>query len=81
MTDEHDGLDDEPELPIPLEAAHVARACRMTTDRAKRLLQRAGIAELLGGRWTVGESRLRERLPDVFDRVYSFYVLRRLKTR
>ena len=81
MNAEDQEFDDEPELPIPIEAAHIAKACKMTTDRAKRLLQRAQIGELLGGRWTVGESKLRERLPDVFDRVYAYYVLRRLKTR
>lgn len=47
----------------------------MSRRKAKSWLRRAGILELHGGRWVVSESRLRERLPDVYDRVFAFFVL------
>jgi len=48
-------------------------ACEMTTRDARRMLSRAGILERLGGHWSVAESRLRERLPDVYERVYGLF--------
>lgn len=47
----------------------------MSRRKAKGLLRAAGILEQIGERWYVGESRLRERLPDVYDRVYASIVL------
>lgn len=47
----------------------------MSRRAAKSLLRGAGILELIGGRWYVGEARLRERLPDVYDRVYAHFLL------
>jgi hypothetical protein len=47
----------------------------MSRRKAKGLLRAAGILEQLGDRWYVGEARLRERLPDVYDRVYAYIVL------
>lgn len=47
----------------------------MTRRKAKSWLRRAGILELHGGRWVVSETRLRDRLPDVYDRVYAAFIL------
>lgn len=44
----------------------------MSRRSAKSLLRGAGILERhANGRWYVGEARLRERLPDVYDRVFA----------
>ena len=49
----------------------------MSRRAAKGMLRAAGILELQGnGRWKVGEARLRERLPDVYDRVFEHFELR-----
>ena len=63
------------EVPPYLTPSQVGRACRMSRRKAKSLLRGAGILERIGDRWYVGESRLRERLPDVYDRVYASIVL------
>jgi len=63
------------DVPPMLATSEVARACRWSTRYTRRLLRRAGIAELVGSAWMVGESRLRERLPEVYARVFEFYVL------
>lgn len=48
----------------------------MSRRSAKSLLRGAGVLERhSNGRWFVGESRLRDRLPDVYDRVYEHFVL------
>lgn len=62
-------------VPPYLTMAEVAIANGMRTERTKRMLQRIGIAEKVGGRWMVGESRLRERMPDLYDRVFARYEL------
>lgn len=64
------------EIPPYITPSQVGRACRMTNRKAKSLLRRAGILERIGDRWCVGESQLRERLPEVYDRVYAHIVLR-----
>jgi hypothetical protein len=53
----------------------VGKACRWSRRNAKGLLRAAGILEQVGERWYVGDTRLRERLPDVYDRVYAYIVL------
>ncbi len=63
------------EVPPLLTPSQVGKACRMSRRKAKGLLRAAGILEQIGERWYVGESRLRERLPDVYDRVYASIVL------
>jgi hypothetical protein len=63
------------EVPPLLTPAQVGKANRMSRRKAKGLLRAAGILEKIGERWYVGESRLRERLPDVYDRVYASIVL------
>jgi hypothetical protein len=62
-------------LPPLLTPAQVGRACRMSRRKAKNLLRAVGILELIGERWFVAESRLRDRLPDVYDRVYEAHLL------
>jgi hypothetical protein len=39
------------------------------------MLKRAGILERIGERWCVGESQLRERLPEIYDRLYASIAL------
>jgi hypothetical protein len=56
--------------------AEVGRAIGKSRRSAKALLRAAGVLEQLdNGRWYVGETRLRERLPDVYDRVYAAFAL------
>lgn len=38
-----------------------------------RLIRRAGLAEQVGGRWYIGEARLREGLPDLHERVFAYF--------
>lgn len=48
----------------------------MSRRSAKSMLRGAGVLERHGnGRWFVGESRLRDRLPDVYDRVYEHFAM------
>jgi len=47
----------------------------MSRRKAKNLLRAVGILELVGSRWFVAESRLRERLPDVYDRVFEAFAM------
>lgn len=65
----------EDQLPPLLTPAEVGKACRMSRRKAKNLLRRVGILQQIGERWFVAESRLRERLPDVYDRVYEAHML------
>ena len=65
------------EVPPLLSPAQVGQACNMSRRAAKNMLRAAGLLELVGSRWYVGESRLRERLPDVYDRVYEYFALGR----
>jgi hypothetical protein len=69
------------EMPPHLTPAVVGKACRMRTEKARRMLRRAGILERLGGAWVVGDSRLRERLPDVYERVFAYIVLEQAERR
>jgi hypothetical protein len=57
-------------VPAYIRASQVARACECSRRAAIFLLRGAGILERNGGRWKVGESRLGEALPDVYDRVF-----------
>lgn len=63
------------QVPPLISPAQVGKACRMSRRRAKSLLRRVGILELIGERWFVPESKLRERLPDVYDRVYEHFAI------
>ncbi len=63
------------DMPPYLRPSAVGRACKMTRKAAKSLLRRAGILEKIGGHWCVGESQLRERLPEVYERVYASIAL------
>lgn len=58
-----------------LSAAQVGRACGMSRRAAKNMLRGAGVLEQVGSRWFVGEARLRGRLPDVYDRVFEYFVM------
>lgn len=68
-------------MPPYLTPRDVANACRMSRKRAQSMLKRAGILERIGERWCVGESQLRERLPEVYDRVYTVVTLGPVSTR
>jgi hypothetical protein len=60
-------------IPPYITPGEVGEACGTDQRTAKRLLQRAGILEKIGGHWSVGDSRLRERLPEVYERVYTYF--------
>lgn len=70
-----------PDPPLFVTPAEVGRACDMSRRAAKTMLRGAGIAELdeRNGRWFVRSERLRERLPDVYDRVYEAFVLSKIE--
>jgi hypothetical protein len=54
----------------------VGRANGISRRAAKTLLRGAGVLERHdNGRWYAGEARLRERLPDVYDRCFEYFVL------
>ncbi len=63
------------QIPPYLKPSLVGKACGESRRKARGMLTRAGILEKIGGHWYVSESRLRERLPDVYDRVYAYIVL------
>jgi len=70
------------DVPAYLTPALVARANRMRTEAMRDKLSRAGILERDGEhRWHVASSRLRERLPDVFERVFAYIVLEQAEAR
>lgn len=59
-------------IPAYLTPGQIARACGDTTRNVRRKLARAGILEADGShRLHVSESRLRERLPDMYERVFK----------
>ncbi len=62
----------EPTIPAYPLAAVVAKANEQSRKSMITKLAAVGILERHGGRWCVAQSRLRERLPDVFDRLYEF---------
>lgn len=66
-------------IPPLLSPAQVGKACGISRRAAKRMLRGAGVLEQVGARWYVGEARLRERLPDVYDRVYEHFVMAPLR--
>lgn len=47
----------------------------MSRKEAKSLLRRAGLLERIGTHDYVGESKLRDSLREVYDRVYAYVVL------
>lgn len=62
-------------VPPYLTPGQIAKVTGQTARGVKKMLQRIGIAEQHGTQWVVGESRLRERLPEVYDRVFAAYEL------
>lgn len=62
-------------IPPLLSPAQVGTACGISRRAAKNMLRGAGLLQLVGARWHVGEARLRERLPDVYDRVYEYFMM------
>lgn len=69
-------MSEQPEVPPYITPREVADACRMSRKRAQSMLKRAGILTKIGDRWCVGESLLREHLPEVYGRVYTHIILR-----
>jgi len=64
-----------PSVPPYLSPGQIGRACGISRRSAMTELRGAGLLERRGPRWRVSESRLRERLPDIYDRVYAWFVL------
>lgn len=63
------------QIPPYLTPRQIGEACGMKGRTMRSLLRRADVLEKIGGHWMVGESQLRERLPEVYDRVYAHLVL------
>lgn len=60
-------------IPPYIRVSVVAKACGRPLRPVRRQLDRAGILERDGHLFVVGDSRLRERLPELYDRVFSYY--------
>jgi hypothetical protein len=64
-------------VPAYLEVSEIADANALPTRKMRRRLRNAGILEPNGPhRYHVAASRLRERLPEYYDRVFSRIALR-----
>jgi hypothetical protein len=53
----------------------VAKASACTPRDARNLLRRHGLLVANGRRYAVQRSRLRDRLPDVYEDVFAYYEL------
>jgi hypothetical protein len=60
-------------VPSLIRLRQYAEACRITRGVALRRLRAVGILQCIGKRYYVGDSRLRERLPDDYERVYLWF--------
>lgn len=60
-------------VPPYIRPSEVAQASGISKERAETLLRGAGILKKIGAGWFVGESELRERLPELYDRVYWWF--------
>lgn len=61
-------------MPPMITTGDVARACGVTWKQARGWLRRAGVLEKQGARYIAHESSVRERLPDIYQRVYAYFV-------
>lgn len=72
------------QVPPYVPVAMIALACKesgMTRKAALGIVKRAGILERKGQYYVVPESKLREELPEIYDRVYAHcMVSQHLKT-
>jgi hypothetical protein len=62
-------------VPPYLSPSEIGRACDLSRFRALTELKHAGLVECRGGRLRLDASRLRERLPAMYDLVYAAFVL------
>lgn len=62
-------------IPPYIKPSLISKACGMSRKEAKSLLRRAGLLERIGTHDYVGESKLRDSLREVYDRVYAYVVL------
>lgn len=65
----------EREVPPLVPVGDIGRACGWSTVKAKRTMQRSGIARKLGSHWVVEWPRLREREQAVAEKVFAYFVL------
>lgn len=63
------------QVPPYLKPSLIGKACGLTRKEAKSLLRRAGLLERIGTHDYVADSKLRDSLPEVYDRVYAHVVL------
>lgn len=63
-------------MPPYIRISVVAKACERPLQAQRRQLARAGILERDGHLFVVGDSRLRERLPEVYERVFAYFAAR-----
>ena len=62
-------------VPPWLSTGEIARACELNRQKVVRELRSVHLLDKPGRFYRVSASRLRERLPDHYDRVYAFFVL------
>lgn len=61
------------EVPPLITAFQVSKACKVSKKVASGWLKRAGILERHGERFVVQERHLREKLDDVYQRVWKYF--------
>lgn len=64
------------DVPPLVSVGDIGRACGWSTVRAKRTMQRSGIARKLGSHWVVDWPRLRDREPAIAEKVFEHFVFR-----
>jgi hypothetical protein len=62
-------------VPPWLSTGEIARACGLDRRKVVRELRSVHLLDRPGRYYRVSSSRLRERLPDHYDRVYSWFAL------
>lgn len=65
-------MSDVPPVVTPL---HVSKAFKVTKKKARGWLRDGGVLEKnAGGKWVANESAVREKLPDVYQGLYRYFV-------
>lgn len=70
---------DERIVPVRIRVSEFAAANGITPKVARRRLKACGLLERMGGIDEVGDVRLRERMPDEYERVYSWFAAKAAK--
>jgi hypothetical protein len=62
------------EVPPRIKVSVIGKACGMSPRAVRGMLKRAGVLMLDGRRAFAPRTSLRERFPDAFEDVYTFYL-------